>query len=337
MAGPFRTSSLTKVPDHLTSEQIERFRAHRATAAELFAWADHLAACSACAGLPLDPSRVAAIAEAETHLDYETLAELLPLSRWRERVAEGRVRASALLHLDLCPSCREELADLRRFAHRERRTRQLRTWRWPAAIASAAAIVLVVAIGRTPREQPVPTLKIPKLAVELRDSSRELRGRAHDPDSLVPLSPIGRILIEDRPRFEWTPIGRSKYVVEVFDDQYRAVAVSPRLGATSWTPPRPLPAGRVLTWQVTADDGTTTFTAPRPPAGEARFSVLDRSRAGALHALEAGGRPSMPLAIRYAEDGALAEAQRELSALIAADRDAETARRLLAQVQRVSP
>jgi hypothetical protein len=70
---------------------------------------------------------------------------------------------------------------------------------------------------------------------------------------------------------------------------------------------------------------------------EARFFILERERARLIRSLEQQGRPSIALGIAYAESGALAEAQRELSALIAANRDPETARQLLRQVQRASP
>ena len=253
-------------------------------------------------------------------------------------------RELAESHLEICATCRADRLDLQRFAASEKRPR--RRFVYPVAAAAAAALVFVaIGVLREPAvKQPpaaaavrVPQLHIPPAAIELRESVSELRGRTHAPNTLVPMSPVGRILIEERPVFEWTPMRRSRYVVEVFDDQYRPVAVSPRLSGTRWSPPRPLPAGRILTWQVTADDGTKSITSPQPPSGEARFQVLDRTRAAELHALETQPRPALSLAIAYAESGALAEAQEELSALIAANRDAAVARQLLAQVQRVSP
>jgi hypothetical protein len=328
---------------HLTEQELDRFRRNDAGAAEIFAWADHLGACADCTRAATVDQRIGDMvrtidAEGSAHLDFEPLNALLdgsiqPIDR---EIAES--------HLEGCATCRDELADLRLFA-REERLRQPHRWnRWWLAAAAALALLVTGAILTVRREAPHPvapvrvaTLAIPPLAVELHAYTRELRGRARDASALEPLSPIGRIVVEDRPLFEWTAIGRSRYVVEIFDEQYRPVATSPRLTATRWVPAHPLPADRILTWQVTAFDRAGSITAPRPPSSEARFFILERDRARVIRSLEQQERPSISLGIAYAESGALAEAQQELSALIAANREVETARQLLQQVQRASP
>jgi hypothetical protein len=283
-------------------------------------------------------------AEGSDHLDFESFNALLDGS------TQPIDRELAESHLEGCSTCRDELADLRLFA-REEQHRQPHRWnRWWLAAAAALALLVTGAILTVRREAPRPgaparvaTLAIPPMAVELHAYTRELRGRGRgrgrgrDASALEPLSPIGRIVLEDRPLFEWTAAGRSRYVVEIFDEQYRPVATSPRLTATRWVPSQPLPADRILTWQVTAFDRAGSITAPRPPSSEARFFILQRDRARVIRSLEQQERPSISLGIAYAESGALAEAQRELSALIAANREVETARQLLQQVQRASP
>lgn len=325
---------------HLTEQELDRFRRNDAGADEIFAWADHLGVCADCTRAATSDRRIGELvhavrSEESDHLDFETLHALLDTG------VHSIDREIAESHLEGCATCRDELADLRLFAREERRPSWNRWW-----LAAAAALVLVVtgAILTVWREEPRPvaparvaTLAIPPLAVELHAYTRELRGRGRDGSALEPLSPIGRIVVEDRPQFEWTAAGRSRYVVEIFDEQYRPVTTSPRLTATRWVPPHPLPADRILTWQVTAFDRAGSITAPRPPSSEARFFILERNRAQVIRSLEQRERPSMSLGIAYAESGALAEAQQELSALIAANRDVETARQLLQQVQRASP
>ena len=325
---------------HLTEQELDRFRRNDAGAAELFAWADHLRSCADCTRAATIDRRVSDLvrtidAEESDHLDFETLHALVDQS------IQSIDREIAESHLEGCATCRDELADLRVFARAEQRPSWNRWW-----LAAAAVLALVVTgaivtsrheVSRATAPARVATLAIPPLAVELHAYTRELRGRGRDAGALEPLSPIGRIVVEDRPLFEWTAAGRSRYVVEIFDEQYRPVATSPRLTATRWVPPEPLPADRILTWQVTAFDRSGSITAPRPPLSEARFFILERDRARLIRSLEQLERPSLSLGIAYAESGALAEAQRELSALIAADRDPETARQLLLQVQRASP
>jgi hypothetical protein len=325
---------------HLTEQELDRFRRNDAGAAELFASADHLRSCADCARAATIDRRIGELvraidAEESDHLDFETLHALVDQS------IQSIDREIAESHLEGCATCRDELADLRFYARAEQRPQ----WnRWWLAAAAVLALVVTGAILTSRRDVSPPaapvrvtTLAIPPLAVELHAYTRELRGRGHDAGALEPLSPIGRIVVEDRPLFEWTAAGRSRYVVEIFDEQYRPVATSPRLTATRWVPPEPLPADRILTWQVTAFDRSGSITAPRPPLSEARFFILARDRARLIRSLEQQGRPSIALGVAYAECGALAEAQRELSALIAANRDPETARQLLRQVQRASP
>jgi hypothetical protein len=325
---------------HLTEQELDRFRRNDAGAAELFAWADHLRSCADCARAATIDRRIGELvrtldAEESDHLDFETLYALIDQS------IQSIDREIAESHLEGCATCRDELADLRVFAREEQRPRWNRWWLAAAAVLALVVTGAIVTARRdvSPPAAParVATLAIPPLAVELHAYTRELRGRGRDADALEPLSPIGRIVVEDRPLFEWTAVGRSRYVVEIFDEQYRPVATSQRLTATRWVPPDPLPADRILTWQVTAFDRSGSITAPRPPLSEARFFILERERARVIRSLEQQGRPSIALGIAYAESGALAEAQRELSALIAANRDPETARQLLLQVQRASP
>lgn len=324
---------------HLSEEQFRRLRGRTATAVELFAWSDHLEACTSCARAATSVASVRGLVQALTRDEPAHLGADL-IERLATHRADAIDRELADSHLPDCAACRDELARRTRFARRRY------TW-----LAAAAALVLLVGGAALVRKRDAvttppaaatavssrTTLAIPRIAIELQSATSPLRGRPRNANTLEPLSPIGRVVLQDRPRFEWTPTGRAKYVVEIFDAEYRPVAVSPRLTVTQWTPPRPLPADRVLTWQVTAIDDAGSVTAPHPPMPEARFLILDRERARAIQRLEQQPRPALELGIAYAESGALAEAQQELSALIAANRDAETARDLLLQVQRVSP
>jgi hypothetical protein len=314
--------------EHLSSEQLDRLRRSDVGAAELFAWGDHLQVCDECSRAASGDRVLSIDSEENTHLEFDLLHALV------EDRADAIDREIADTHLEDCATCRAELADLRLFAKQER-TSPWRRW----VVAAAAVLALIVTgLVMTPRSTPqVATLDIPPMAVELHAYTRELRGRAHDANALEPMSPIGRIVVEDRPVFEWTAVGRARYVVEIFDEQYRPIATSPRLATTRWTPPQPLPSARVLTWQVTAFDRAGSITAPRPPSAEARFFILDRDRARTIRSLEAQDRPALSLGIAYAESGALAEAQQELSALIAANQEVERARQYLQQVQRASP
>ena len=76
--------------------------------------------------------------------------------------------------------------------------------------------------------------------------------------------------------------GATRYSVRVLDERFREVARSGALRDTKWTPPRDLPRGRVLAWQVTAFTPEAAVTSPARPQPEARFIVLDAATVGGL-------------------------------------------------------
>ena len=176
--------------------------------------------------------------------------------------------------------------------------------------------------------------------------SSQLAGLARPPSSLMSsdqkdgsgfsvIGPDGSVLLTDRPTFRWSPLeGATGYVVEVYDDKYNPVATSPQLAAHEWAATRPLPRGKVYSWQVKAVRDGQEITAPIPPAPQARFRVLDQTKANELERARRAYRSShLTLGLLYAEAGLLQEAEQELRKLRKANPDSEVARRLLRQVQ----
>ena len=176
------------------------------------------------------------------------------------------------------------------------------------------------------------------------ESSPQLRGltRGSSPlmssdkmgNSFSVTEPAGRVLISDRPTFRWLPLqGATGYVVEVYDTKFNLIATSPQLSGNSWTG-QSLSRGGIYTWQVKAIKDGQEVTAPRPPAPQARFRVLDQAKADELsNARREYASSHLALGLLYAEAGLLKEAEEELRALQKANPDSELARSLLNQVQ----
>lgn len=177
------------------------------------------------------------------------------------------------------------------------------------------------------------------------ERSPQLKGLARPGSSLMGsepeggefsvLDPVGSVLLNDRPTFRWSALdGATAYVVEVYDDAFNLVATSPQLNTRSWAAPETLTRGKVYSWQVKAvKDGEET-KAPRPPAPQAKFRVLDRAKSDELaRAKRAYPSSHLTLALLYAEAGLLDEAERELRLLQRANPDSELARTLLRQLQ----
>jgi hypothetical protein len=149
------------------------------------------------------------------------------------------------------------------------------------------------------------------------------------------LDPVGDVLLTDRPTFRWSALeGAAGYVVEVYDDRFNLVASSPQLTARSWAAPQTLPRGKVYSWQVKALKDGQEIKSPRPPAPQARFRVLDRSKADELaRAKRAYPSSHLTLALLYADAGLLKEAEQELRLLQRANPNSDLPRTLLRQIQ----
>ncbi|HKQ08699.1 MAG TPA: hypothetical protein VJ464_26495 [Blastocatellia bacterium] len=183
------------------------------------------------------------------------------------------------------------------------------------------------------------------LANQRIERSTQLKGLTRPPSSLMStdkqgdafsvIEPVGRVLITDHPTFRWSPMaGATGTVVEVYDSKFNLVATSPQLTGQSWTAPQPLARGQVYAWQVKAIKDGQEFKAPRPPAPQARFRILDQAKANELtNAQRAYASSHLTLALLYAEAGLLKEAEQELRAVQKANPDSEIARSLLGQVR----
>ena len=181
------------------------------------------------------------------------------------------------------------------------------------------------------------------LSTQRIEKSTELQGLTRPPSSLMSsgdakdnfsiVGPVGDVLLTNQPTFRWTAMeGATGYVVEVYDPQFKLVASSPQLTDRSWT--TTLARGNIYSWQVKAIKDGEEVTAPRPPAPQAKFRILDQGKANELaRARRAFGSSHLTLGLLYAEAGLLSEAEREFRLLRNANPNSELARNLLRQVQ----
>lgn len=177
------------------------------------------------------------------------------------------------------------------------------------------------------------------------ERSSQLQGLTRPPSSLMGsnnqarefsvLEPVGSVSLTDRPAFRWSAMeGATGYVVEVYDDQFKLVASSPQLNGRSWTATPSLARGKVYSWQVKAIKDGQEVTSPHPPAPQAKFRIVDQSKANELaRAKRAYSSSHLTLGLLYAEAGLLKEAEQEFRLLLRANPDSDLARNLLRQVQ----
>ena len=147
------------------------------------------------------------------------------------------------------------------------------------------------------------------------------------------IEPAGKVLLADRPAFKWTRLdGAEGYVVEVYDTQFNLVSSSPLLKGLSWTAPQ-LARGKIYSWQVKAIRGVQDFIAPRPPAPQAKFRILDKAAADEIaRARRDYASSHLLLGLLYARAGLLTEAEQEFRALQKDNPDSDAPRKLIASV-----
>ena len=146
-------------------------------------------------------------------------------------------------------------------------------------------------------------------------------------------SPVGKVLLSTSPSFSWQAVpGADSYTVEVYDLNFKKVAASDHLKRTRWT--TKLPRGKTYVWQVTARKGDEIFKAPRPPASEARFRIVDGRSATEIATTKRNHPKShLLLGIAYAKAGLIGEAIQEFERLARLNPGSELPKRMLRELR----
>jgi hypothetical protein len=149
------------------------------------------------------------------------------------------------------------------------------------------------------------------------------------------IDPVRTVALSDRPGFRWSSLdGAAGYVVEIYDEEFDLVATSPRIIGQRWRARQPLKRGGVYYWQVKAIKDGREVISPHPPSPQAKFRILDESKANELErARRAYGSSHLLLGLLYAESGLLDEAEKEFRALQKANPNSAITDQLLQQVR----
>ncbi len=169
---------------------------------------------------------------------------------------------------------------------------------------------------------------------ELESSNGTVMGGPSGPETTFNIiGPTGKVLLTDRPTFQWKALaGSTGYRVDVFDIALNKVVTSELLTTNKWSPR--LARGRTYIWQVTAIKEGKEYRSPQRPAPEARFRILDASRMAEIGRLrKLLPRSRLALALAYAEAGLSDDALRELRFLAQKNPDSEMIKKLIAEVR----
>jgi hypothetical protein len=187
-------------------------------------------------------------------------------------------------------------------------------------------------------ERMLSTGKVPRAdgEAELKGGRSILLGEDEKGAPFRLLSPVGKIVPDNRPAFNWQPLaGASSYTVNIVDARLNEVMTSGPLTTTSWRPAKPLVNGSTYSWQVTAIKDGSPVVSPVLPLPPARFKILGRGRVGELEqARKAYANSHLALAALYARAGLRDETEAELLALLRANPRSRVVRNLLRDVRR---
>lgn len=165
-------------------------------------------------------------------------------------------------------------------------------------------------------------LSVPPIP-EFQQREETLLGSSKRPSEIHLLEPVNVVLADDRPTFRWTAPSNGRYVVEVYDHDFKLVAASPRLRRGSWAIDRPLQRSAIYSWQIVARIHGREMTAPVSPSPPATFKVVSASEAAEIQRARSIRPPShLLLAAVYAKAGLLREAENEIRTL--ADHNADS-------------
>ncbi|HYC59249.1 MAG TPA: zf-HC2 domain-containing protein [Thermoanaerobaculia bacterium] len=343
--------------DHPTQEELSRFMRGGLATNRVATVVWHLEHCRPCVAVTLTSQQVArssrSLARAiDPRIDEHPAGTLL--TSYVDGLLGSADCEAVAAHLEVCPTCREDVDDLRATALLVAPSR-MRRWA-PLAAAAAVAIVVAALASRvdTPpavpaprvvqrpatKQSPAPVVTSPRyaraewaIAVEnaLRrgtiDMPAALADLQLDPDperapiesTASVLEPASAIIETTRPRLRWTPIPDATYVVSIFDGA-ALIAESPLLHESKWQPRRSLPRGRTYQWQVSATSETVTTIMPAPPAPPALFRVLDAAAYEEIEsARKAHADDALLLGVLYARMGLRHDAERELARVATAE------------------
>lgn len=190
------------------------------------------------------------------------------------------------------------------------------------------------------RNEVVRALRQQRLALapqlqHLRGTEGRLMGTPHDGQQFAVISPVGVVVVDNRPVFRWRELaGASHYQVTVVDTEYRPILTSPRLADTEWRPTQPLPRGKIYSWFVVAYRDGQEVQTPKPPDAEARFQVLGQKEAEELLRLRQKYATSpLVLSVVYARYGLVEEARQQLRVLQQQNTHSASVNNLLYQLQ----
>jgi len=162
-------------------------------------------------------------------------------------------------------------------------------------------------------------------------ATAEVSTRGGNEDRIRIVSPLATVVAQEKPTLHWIPLKTAEgYRIEIADENFRQVAKSDNLPSfdQTWISTA-LKRGQVYTWTIRAinKDGQLSDV-----ASQGKFKVLSDDRLRELNQLKAH-QSHLALGVFYAQEGMIAEAEREFGILVKDNPDSAVAKKLLNEVR----
>jgi len=169
------------------------------------------------------------------------------------------------------------------------------------------------------------------LLEELAQPEMDVRGGDDDKKKIVLVSPVGTVIVEDRPVLKWRPIeDASSYVVDIVDETFSPVAQSPQLEGTQWAVKESLKRDTVYMWQITAYRDGERIEGRLNQIG--KFKVVSEGKLIDVGRARRRYTSHFELGVYYLREGLLDEAEREFRRVLARNPSSKLVERISTMV-----
>lgn len=172
----------------------------------------------------------------------------------------------------------------------------------------------------------------PNVLDEVATSDVSVRSSTRNEERIRLGSPIATVISDDKPTLRWIPsTTAATYRIEIADENFRQVAKSddlPTAGKT-WTPAVALKRGQVYTWTIRAVNKIGELSTV---SSQGKFKILSEVSLRELNQIKQH-HSHLALALFYAREGMVAEAERELGILAKENPDSAVVKKLLREVR----
>jgi hypothetical protein len=175
-------------------------------------------------------------------------------------------------------------------------------------------------------------LNRPSVLDEVASAQVSERGPSGAEEPIRVIYPVRTVVGDATPTLRWTPSKTAEACrIEIADETFHQVAKSEDLPATTgtWTPTTPLKRGGIYTWTIRAVNNGGDASAV---VSQGRFKVLSQDRVRELNQLKTSSQSHFALGLFYAQEGMVADAEREFRILLKANPNSPVLKKLIKDV-----